>query len=237
VKDSQNKVGYLGGNSILGLENLKDCQPTPVKLHSGKLARCPSVRGYYQNTFEVKCPFNLEWTVKKDKNGNIIQWDINPDNTSIDLSEDVFIYEQGLKILGFEDEGKSVQILIHPEWSFVSDTPNTIMLQHSNGIDTNPHIISGQIDIYKWPDRQLSVGYNLEDIRDEQTFTLKQGEPWYRVSFFAPDLKPIKLVKMEERPEFLKRTQNKSSLTGLKNLNWKKIFADFGDSRPQKLIP
>ena len=154
-------------------------------------------------------------------------WEINPDNTTIDL-------DKGLQILSVDSEGKSVQVMIHPGWSFVSDTPNTIMFQHTNGIDTNPQMISGQLDIYKWPDRQMSIGYYVKN--DKQTFTLKKGQPWYRVTFFLPDLEPVKLVKMTERSEFLKRTSNKSYLSNIKYLNWRKVFTDFGNSRPKKLI-
>ena len=223
------KIGYLGieGGDALGLENLTECKPTPIKLLGGALTRCPSVRGYHMNTFEVKCPFDLEWTITKDKTDDTWRWDINPDNTTIDL-------DKGLQILSVDSEGKSVQVVLHPGWSFVSDTPNTIMLQHTNGIDTNPQMISGQLDIYKWPDRQMSIGYYVE--KGKQTFTLKKGQPWYRVTFFTPDLRPVKLVRMEERPEFLKRTKDKVYLTGIKNLDWRKIFTDFGNSRPKKLI-
>ena len=230
------KIGYLGnegpggrfGSALaVSLENLTECKPTPIKLLGGALTRCPSVRGYHMNTFEVKCPFDLEWTITRDKTDDSWRWDINPDNTTIYLDKD-------LEILGVDSEGKSVQVMIHPGWSFVSDTPNTIMLQHTNGIDTNPQMISGQLDIYKWPDRQMSIGYYVEN--DKQTFTLKKGKPWYRVTFFVPDLEPVKLVEMTERSEFLKRTANKSYLSSLKHLNWKKIFTDFGNSRPKKLI-
>ena len=223
------KIGYLGieGGDALGLENLTECKPTPIKLLGGALTRCPSVRGYHMNTFEVKCPFDLEWRVTRDKTD--IPWclDINPNNTTIDL-------DKGFHPLKVDSEGKSVQVMPHPGWSFVSDTPNTIMLQHTNGIDTNPQMISGQLDIYKWPDRQMSIGYYVE--KGKQTFTLKKGQPWYRVTFFTPDLRPVKLVRMEERPEFLKRTKDKVYLTGIKNLDWRKIFTDFGNSRPKKLI-
>ena len=223
------KIGYLGneGGDALGLENLTECKPTPIKLLGGALTRCPSVRGYHMNTFEVKCPFDLEWTITRDKTDDSWRWDINPDNTTIDL-------DKNLEILGVDSEGKSVQVMIHPGWSFVSDTPNTIMFQHTNGIDTNPQMISGQLDIYKWPDRQMSIGYYVE--KGKQTFTLKKGKPWYRVTFFLPDLEPVKLVKMTERSEFLKRTANKSYLSNIKYLNWRKVFTDFGNSRPKKLI-
>ena len=224
------KIGYLS-SPALGLEHLVECQPTPIKLLGGNLTKCPAVRGYHQNTFEVKCPFDLEWTVSKHPMTGC-RGEINPDNCSLDI-EKISNLEN---ILAFDREGKVVQVLINPGWSFVSDTPNTIMLQHSNGIDTNPQIVTGQMDIYKWPDRKLSVGYSLENGENEQTFTLKRGQPWYRVTFFVPDLKPITLVKMEERPEFLKRTKNKTDLTIFKNLNWRKIFTDFGNSRPKKLI-
>ena len=227
------EIGYLGDPSTdtLGLENLEECKPTPIELLGGALTRCPAVRGYHMNTFEVKCPFDLEWTVIIDKTNDGLHWEINSDKTSINK------HPEGLDVLSFEPEGKSVQVLIHPGWSFVSDTPNTIMLQHTNGIDTNPQIISGQMDIYKWPDKHMSVGYSFADTKDKKTFRLKRGQPWYRFTFFTPDLETVKLVRMEERPEFLKRTKGKSELSMLRNLNWKKIFTDFGNSRPKKLIP
>jgi hypothetical protein len=228
------KIGYLGneGGDLLGLENLVECKPTPIKLLGGALTRCPSVRGYHMNTFEVKCPFDLEWTITRDSGeGELFadnwHWEINPDNTTIDC-------DKGLEILSVDSEGKSVQVMIHPGWSFVSDTPNTIMLQHTNGIDTNPQMISGQLDIYKWPDRQMSIGYYVQP--GKQTFTLKKGQPWYRVTFFTPGLDTVKLVEMTERSEFLKRTANKSYLSNIKYLNWRKVFTDFGNSRPKKLI-
>jgi len=226
------KIGYLGSPGTLGLEYLPECKPTPIKLLGGNLTRCPSVRGYHQNTFEVKCPFDLEWTVTKHPTKRY-RWEINQNKTTIDMSGENLVPE----ILRFDKEGKVVQVLINPGWSFVSDTPNTIMLQHSNGIDTNPQIVTGQVDIYKWPDRRLSVAYSLENDKDEQTFTLKRGQPWYRITFFLPDLETVKLVRMEERPEFLKRTRNKSDLTVIKYLNWRKIFTEFGNTRPKKLIP
>jgi len=233
------KIGYLGSyndEGNIGLETLAECKPTRIKLLKGLLTSCPAVKGYHMNTYEVKCPFNLEWTVSRNVDGTF-DWEINPDNTTIDLGNNMFLYERGLKVLAFDNEATVVQVLLHPGWSFVSDTPNTIMLQHSNGIDTNPQIVTGQIDIYKWVDRQLSVGYSLEHIKDKHTFTLKQGQPCYRVTFFVPNLEPIKLVRMEERPAFLKNTIQKSKLTAIKNLDWKKIFTDFGNSRPKKLIP
>ena len=225
------KIGYLM-SPALGLEYLTECQPTPIKLLSGAVAQCPGVRGYYRNTFEVKCPFDLEWTVYKHKEVGA-HGKVNQDNCSLDLQK----ISNLESILGFDNAGTVVQVLINPALSFVSDTPNTFILQHTNGIDTNPQMITGQMDIYKWPDRTLSIGYSLEDGGDEQIFKLKRGEPWFRVTIFVPDLKPIKLVKMEERPEFLKRTRNKTDLTLFKNLNWRKIFNDFGNSRPKKLIP
>ena len=108
------------------------------------------------------------------------------------------------------------------------------MVLHTNGVDTNPQIITGMFDIYDWPDRALSVGYYLT--KKEQTFTLKRDEPWYRVTFITPDLEPIKLIKMTERSPYLVRTQNKDKLSTIKYLNWRKVFKYFGKTRPKKLI-
>ena len=105
-------------------------------------------------------------------------------------------------------------------------TPWEAQINNSNKI-----LVKNEIE------NRMPVAAILENGGDEQTFTLKRGQPWYRVTFFVPDLKPVRLVKMEERPEFLKRTKNKTDLTIFKDLNWRKIFTDFGNSRPKKLIP
>ena len=217
------KIGYLGRNHALEL--LEETQPTNVaKELTGKVKRCPSVRGYDMNTFEVKCPFDAEWTITKSDTDNIV-CDFNPDHTTVAVDN---------KVLEFDVDSGVVQINIRPQWSFVSDTPGTILLQHSNGIDTNPPIISGMFDIYNWPDRTLSIGYKITS--NPQTFRLKRGEPWYRVTIITPELQPVNLVKMEERPPFLERTKNKHHLAAVHYLNWRKVFKYFGKTRPKKLI-
>jgi len=233
------KIGYLGHpedqGGVLGLELLEECKPTPIELLGGDLTRCPAVKGYHMNTFEVKCPFELEWTVIRSREyegDDRFSWTINEDKTTLNLNNNFF---EESAVLGFDATAESVQVLIAPNWSFVSDTKNTIMLQHSNGIDTNPQTITGQMDIYKWPDRALSVGYTIK--KDEQTFTLKKGQPWYRLTFFTPELEVVKLVRMEERPKYLKKIKNKHMLSNIKYQNWRKIFNKFGQTRPKKLIP
>ena len=217
------KVGYLGLNHHL--EILEESQPTKIaKELTGKIKRCPAIRGYDMNTFEVKCPFNVEWTVRKNNTGEVV-YDFNTDYTTVTIND---------QLLAFDVDSGVVQVELRPQWSFVSDTPGTILLQHSNGIDTNPPIISGMFDIYNWPDRTLSIGYNITEY--PQTIRLKRGEPWYRVTIITPDLQPVNLVKMEERPPFLQRTKNKHHLAAVHYINWRKVFKYFGKTRPKKLI-
>lgn len=212
------------------LGNLKETQPTRIsEIDSEFVKFCPSIKTLYANTFEVKCPFDLEWTVEHNAEGGFV-WNINTDKTTIDLHT-----FDGNQILQFTPDGRIVQIFPNPGWSFISDTPNVICLQHSNGITTNPPIISGQMDIYKWPDRQLSVGYYINN-RRSQTFTLKKGQPWYRLSFITPDFVPVRLVRMYERCAFLKNTKNKSKLPTIRKLDWRRVFNYFGETRPKRLI-
>ena len=217
------KIGYLGCNEN-PLEHLEETQPTNIGLLGGNLKRCPAVKGYHMNTFEVKCPFDLEWTVWREEN----RWEVN--NTTL-RPEGNFHLDQ---LFTFDEECTNCQVNFRPRWSFISDTPNTILLQHTNGIDTNSQIISGMFDIYDWADRAISVAYSIT--KKEQTFKLKRGEPWYRVTFITPDLEPVKLIKMTERHPYLVRTQNKDTLSTIKYQNWKKIFKYFGKTRPKKLI-
>ena len=89
------KIGYLGsGDSILEL--LEETQPTNIGLLGGSVTRCPSVKSYHLNTFEVKCPFDLEWTVWREED----RWEVNMDNTTLNtdgsLSLDDFSQKQNL---------------------------------------------------------------------------------------------------------------------------------------------
>ena len=220
------KIGYIGANKN-AQELLEETQPTNIGLLGGNLTRCPSVRGYHMNTFEVKCPFDLEWTVWREEN----RWEVNIENTSLSTDSSFSLDN----LFAFDKENTNVQINYRPGWSFISDTPNTILLQHTNGIDTNPQIISGMINIYDWADRALSIGYSLTE--KVQTFKIKRGEPWYRVTFITPDLEPVKLIKMTERHPYLVRTQIKDHLATIEYQNWRKIFKYFGKTRPKKLIP
>ena len=219
------KIGYIGANKN-AQELLEETQPTNIGLLGGNLTRCPSVRGYHMNTFEVKCPFDLEWTVWREEN----RWEVNIENTSLSTDSSFSLDN----LFAFDKENTNVQINYRPGWSFISDTPNTILLQHTNGIDTNPQIISGMINIYDWADRALSIGYSLTE--KVQTFKIKRGEPWYRVTFITPDLEPVKLIKMTERHPYLVRTQRKDKLATIEYQNWRKIFKYFGKTRPKKLI-
>ena len=219
------KIGYIGANKS-AQELLEDTQPTNIGLLGGNVTRCPSVKSYHMNTFEVKCPFDLEWTVWREEN----RWEVNTENTSLN-TDGSFSLD---KLFTFDRENTNVQINYRPSWSFISDTPNTILLQHTNGIDTNPQIISGMINIYDWADRALSIGYSLTE--KVQTFKIKRGEPWYRVTFITPDLEPVKLIKMTERHPYLVRTQRKDKLATIEYQNWRKIFKYFGKTRPKKLI-
>ena len=153
-------IGYLNdseqsefASTTTSICNLEEVQPTRINpIDSEYIKYCPSVKTFYANTFEVRCPFDLEFTIQKNGDGTW-NWNINGDKTTIDLQRFT-----GEDILNFTSDGKVVQIYPNPRWSFVSDTKYVILLQHSNGISTNPPIISGQLDIYKWPDRPLSVG-------------------------------------------------------------------------------
>ena len=227
------KIGYLvSGHSkdedlSSSLSYLDDAQPKRVEpIDDDELKYCPSVRTYYANTFEVKCPYDLQFSVDQSNKGT--KYTI--DSTNLDFGH--FSPDQMLK---FGEGGKSVQIYPMPLWSFVSDTPNVFLILHSDGITTNPQIISAWLDIYKWPDRPLNVAYRTH--LKNQTIKLKKNEPLYRISFLTPDLESVKLVRMYERKGFLKETKNKVYLSGLlRGNNWKRIFNNFGKSRPKKLI-
>lgn len=227
------KVGLLGcpddgGNAI---EMIPDVKPAKVSVPNSKfLSGCPSIVGYYKNTYQVTCPFDLEWAVCHNEDGTW-DWAINEENSSISLDSRLI---SPIDILGASPDGRVCQIHPHPMWSFVSDTKDVIVLQHSNGDTKNPDIITGMMDIYKWPDRPLSVAYSCD--KADNKFNLQKGQPWYFITFITPNQETVKLVELEDRHPFLKRTRNKSNLGFFRKLNWTKIFNHFGEVRPKKLM-
>lgn len=224
-------IGYLTDPryDISAICNLEEVEPTRVEQIDAQFIKfCPAVKTLYANTFEIKCPFDLEWTIKFEDDGRF-NWELPSDKTTINLE-----FLKASDILNFQPDGRTVQIAPNPQWSFISDTKNVIMIQHTNGITTNPPIISGQIDIYKWPDRPLSIGYYMN--KKSQTFRLRKGQPWFRVSFITPDFQPVRLIRMYERCAFLESTLTKAKLTMIQKLDWKRVFNYFGNSRPKKLI-
>ena len=74
----------------------------------------------------------------------------------------------------------------------------------------NPQIVTGWLDIYKWPDRPLSIAYNIH--KSIQTIKIKKGQPWYRLTFITPEFESVKLIRMYERCSFLLNTKNKSKM-------------------------
>jgi hypothetical protein len=221
------KIGYLGGEDPVGLELLEEVQPTRIsQLTSDFVKNCPAINNYYKNTFEIRSPYTLDFTIKQSRNGP--SWEIH--DTTLAVGNLGF---DGEKILQVTGDGDFVQIYPRPQWGFISDTKNVIMFQHSNGITTNPPVISGMYDIYKWPDRNLSLAYKLEF---GKRITIKKGEPLYYVTFITPNFEPVKLIRMYERTGFLKSTRNKENLSFMSKQNWPKVFEYFGRSRPKKLI-
>lgn len=227
------KVGLLGcpddGGSAI--EMIPGVKPEKVKHPESKyLNGCPSIVGYYKNTYAVTCPFDLEWAICHNDDGSW-DWAINEENSSVSLNSRLITPEN---ILGMSPDGRVCQIHPHPMWSFVSDTKDVIVLQHTNGPTENPDIITGMMDIYKWPDRPLSVAYHCPNKQNK--FQLKKGQPWYYITFITPNQDTVKLVELEERHPFLKKTSNKSNLGFFRKLNWTKIFNHFGETRPKKLM-
>ena len=230
------KIGYLNDPSVSEFEsvgtsicNMEETQPNKIEgVNSQYTKFCPSIKTYYANTFEVKCPFDLEFKVEHKDTGEWF-WEIV--NTTINIPNQYFSPED---ILNFSPDGKVVQIYPNPNWSFISDTKNVILMQHTNGIDTNPQIVTGWLDIYKWPDRPLSVAYNTN--KSMQTIKIKKGQPWYRLTFITPEFEQVRLIRMYERCSFLLNTKNKSKMAVINKVNWRKVFNYFGTTRPKKLI-
>ena len=174
----------------------------------------------------------LEWKVIRNED-NTYEWTINMDTTTLAMSPNGDINPEG--VLNFTNDGASVQMRPCPNYSFVSDTKNVILLQHMALPSQNPPILAGMIDIYKWPDRSISVGYEVPV--GESYFSVKKGEPWYYLTFITPDQESVKLVRqLKKRHPFLEKANGKERMSAFFKLNWKEQFDWFGKTRPKKLI-
>ena len=85
-------IGYLNdseqsefSSKVTSICNLEEVQPTKVSpIDSEFVKYCPSVKTLYANTFEVKCPFDLEWTVQRNSD-KTWDWNINLEKSTVDL--------------------------------------------------------------------------------------------------------------------------------------------------------
>ena len=223
------KIGYIGSADPVGIELLPESQPKRAdQLTNEFIKNCPGISNYYKNTFVIHAPYTLEYTVSKNADGSL-WWEIHPENTTLSIGSPTFPTEDIVQIQG----DAFAQINPRPQWGFISDTPNVYLLQHTNGITTNPQIVSGMFDIYKWPDRAVSVAYPVEI---GKRVRINKGEPWYNITFITPNFEPVKLVRMYERTGFLSATRNKHNTSYMSKQFWPRVFDYFASIRPKRLI-
>jgi len=227
------KIGYYHPEDNKSPDEfLMGCTPERVpQSDSDFLRRCPSTSVYRKNTFVVRAPYTLEFEVESDGKGQY-QWQIDMESTTLAMSPNGEVNPQG--VLNFTPDGLSVQTRPCPNYSYVSDTKGVILLQHMALPSKNPPIINGMIDIYKWPDRALSVGYELPV--GKTSFSIKKGEPWYFITFITPEQETVKLVRQIKRHPFLLKSNGKDRMSAFFKLNWREQFNFFGKMRPKKLI-
>lgn len=199
-------------------------------LESHLLRQCPSTEWYRRNTFAVRAPFTLEWSIER-KDNDEIDWFVNTDTSTLAFGRGRITPESCLK---FSGDLKVVQIAPQIGHSFVSDTQGVIMMVHSNGKTKCSDVVSGVMDIYKWPDREMSLAYHINKGLNE--YKIIKGEPLYWLTFITPDMKPVKLIHQYTRHPFLEKTKTKSELPQLMKVNWLKQFQHFARLRPKKLI-
>ena len=80
-------IGYLTDPryDISAICNLEEVEPTKVEQIDAQFIKfCPAVKTLYANTFEIKCPFDLEWTIKFEDDGRF-NWQLPSDKTTINL--------------------------------------------------------------------------------------------------------------------------------------------------------
>ena len=86
------KIGYLNDPSVSEFEsvgtsicNMEETQPKKVKGVDSQYTKfCPSIKTYYENTFEVRCPFDLEFKVEHKELGPGVMGEAFPNKVVVD---------------------------------------------------------------------------------------------------------------------------------------------------------
>lgn len=223
------EIGYIPDpSSPLSIALSHDPVYHPIREQNPEpetLGRCPAVVDYVLSAFNVHVPYDFSFTLSRRDNGEV---SVHYHSEKTTLSAEYL--HRSLQLT--HATNGVIQVLIHPFWTFISDTPEVYVEQTSAYEQTNPEPIRGKFDCFKWI-RPLSYGIKVEF---DKEVVITKDSPIYQVKFHHPREKRFVLKECVITPEIINQLAGSSLRSMNKSTNWSKIFEFSGRRRPKSLV-
>lgn len=147
-----------------------------------EILKCPAFLDYYKNTYLIKAPIDLTFTVS---GSHIDCQNLYPQ----DYLEKIFLNRH---------QPENLYSTVSLAWYYMFYSNESVMIEvipptwHKNSFQNNINVIGATFDISKWY-RPLEFAFEIID--DTQPIVIKRGDPLYYVRFNT--LEKVKLVKQE----------------------------------------
>lgn len=194
----------------------------------GPTRKCPAFHDYVMGSFSIGIAYNLRFCVRKSQDGKY--W-VEYDRSFTSLPEPILPNCLNLDNI----EYGVVQLNIHPNWMFISDTPNVHMIVIPASGQTNPEPFRGHLNIYNWF-RHTSYAFR---VKIDEWVTVSKDSPIMAVKFVHPEETHFVIKEVRKTREIESRAQFMviHNLVGSQTFSrWKDIFKFNGKRRPKKVL-
>ena len=190
----------LEGHESPTWENIGYYEPEPAmksiisqRNREIRYLKCPAFQKYYENTFVIQCPFDLEIRVDKtnlDSNGKYIL----TDRYGQQFYDKYIVYR-------VDEKNDFTMIDVNIPYVFYCENSTIVeLMPHHMGIDNhenNFRVIPGEFDIARW---HRSLNFSIEIIDDDKPVILTRGEPLFSVRFRPKNGSSVILERSEFTP-------------------------------------
>lgn len=181
-------INYTFAPKANQLEDVLFFEPEPIidylatSRKGTQILKCPAFLDYYKNTYLIKAPVDLTFTVS---------------GSHIDCQNS---YPQDYleKIFTNRYQIENLYSTVSLSWYYMFYSDQSTMIEvippvwHKNNFQNNINVIGATFDISKWY-RPLEFAFEIID--NTQPIVIKRGDPLYYVKFNTLD--KVKLVKQE----------------------------------------
>jgi hypothetical protein len=227
------RIGYLSNAYMNHPGKAIESHPafTPVRETfpaDGRVRRCPASHDYLMGSFSIGIAYDMRFCVRKTpEEGYWVEYD----RSFTSLPEQALPHAISLDDI----ESGLVQLNIHPNWLFLSDTPDVQMVIIPAVGQTNPEPFRGQLNIYNWV-RHTSYAFRA---RVDEWVTISKNSPIMAVKFLHPTETHFVLGEIRRTDEITEHSRYMdlhNIIGGQTFASWRKIFSFNGKRRPKRLM-